>query len=291
MRMQKIIMVNDTVSINRNYREKLYKRLCVEFKNVSNIGLFDDKFISKFKFTLLTTMPSVFIISSNLKSNIFSLIHFWTKGVVILNGMGRYRYSKILRIILIILFKINFKKIFIIQSYADYRYFNRHLSKNFHWIPGSGGVCKKIGPLQDILAVQRDDKLNLTGQNLLELSRHVGRKINIVGCTKNTLKNFPGFSFVGRVNPKDIFLSGGTFVQPKGYGEGFPHTLADAIVSDMKIYINSNEYVRYGLHKLGGKRTVKFKEWYLLEGANFVAQKVNEGEVVNMYFELIRSKV
>lgn len=291
MREEKIIMVNDTVSINNNYRRKLLKELCSEFKNVNSIGLFGDRFVSKAKFTLLAIFSNVFIISSNLKSNVFSLVYFWTKGAVILNGMGRHRRSKILRILLIVLFNINYRKIFLIQSYADYRYFNRYLNQVFYWIPGSGGVYKKTGPSQSILAVQRNDKLNLTGESLLELSKYVGQKVNIIGCTNKPARGFSDFNFIGRVESKDIFLSGGIFVQPKGYGEGFPHTLADAIVSNMKIYISSSEYVRYGLYKLGGRKTVEFKGWYLLENTSMIAQEVNEEKIVNTYLELISTKI
>jgi len=291
MREQKIIMVNDTEAINNIYREKLLKILRSKFKNVSSMGLFGDRFISKVKFMLLAIFSNIFVISSNLRSNVFSLGFFWTRGVVILNGMGRFRKSKTLRILLIALFNINYRKSFLIQSYADYRYFNRYSNKNFYWVPGSGGVCKKIGSCQSLLSVQRNDKLNLTGASLLEFSNYIEQKVNIVGCTNESTKNFSNFNFIGRVESKNIFLSGGVFLQPKGYGEGFPHTLADAIVSKMKIYISSSEYVRYGLHKLGGRRDVIFKGWFLLKNTNLVAQEVNEEKIVNVYLELISKNI
>ena len=39
-----------------------------------------------------------------------------------------------------------------------------------------------------------------------------------------------------------LLASGSLFLQPSGYGEGFQHSLADAIVSDMTLLISRQDF-------------------------------------------------
>jgi hypothetical protein len=288
----KILMINDTIVINNLYRSGLKSLLKKEFSKVYCCGLFDKKqglFFAFFKIL----QPNVATISSNLKSNIFTLFFFWKRGCVILNGIGRYRSSKTLRIILFSLFRLNWKKIIIIQSYADYRYFKRYSSKKYFWIPGSGGNYKKSGPKGNLLLVQRDDKIKMISQSAFKLLKTIqDSRIFIVGChdhkmVKELFQDYK-VNLVGYQRSEDIFLKGGGFIQPSGYGEGFPHTLADAIVSGLDVYIDSKEFVRYGLGRLGGGKQEISNNWYRLKGLKKIATNINSEHIVYSYMTIIK---
>jgi hypothetical protein len=284
----KIIMINDSLCINSLYRGDFLDALRSNYKEVLFLPLFDKKLSNVIKLIFSIIRFDTLIISSNIRSNIFSLCFFWKKGVVILNGLGRNRNNKLFRVVLFILFYLNWRKLTVVQSYADYRYFKRYSCRNFQWIPGSGGREKRKGSTSTMISVQRDDKIELTCKSLLCLAVYMKQKIIIVGCSKNKLKVFPEFIAIGKVNSNDILLKGGIFVQPDGYGEGFPHTLADAIVSDMKIYISSKEYVRYGIRMLGGKKCKVFNGWYILKDLKSVSEKVNKEVIVMSYLNTIK---
>ena len=188
MKKIQILMINDRAELNNLYRANLLDLLKKEFIKVYSYGLFDEK--KSILFILLKIInPKVITISSNLKSNIFSLIFFWKRGVIILNGMGRYRHKIFLRTILLILFKLNWKKLFIIQSYADFRFFKRKFKKNFFWIPGSGGTKKKRGLKKNFLIIQRDDKIQNVYLSVNEFLKNL--KINsffLIGCKNKNKK-------------------------------------------------------------------------------------------------------
>ena len=182
MKKIQILMINDRAELNNLYRTNLLDLLKKEFIKVYSYGLFDEK--KSILFMLLKIInPKVITISSNLKSNIFSLIFFWKRGVIILNGMGRYRGKIFLRIILLILFKLNWRKLFVIQSYTDFRYFRLKCKKNFFWIPGSGGTKKKSGLKKNFLLIQRDDKIQNVYISIIKFLKHLkNRTVFLIGC-------------------------------------------------------------------------------------------------------------
>ncbi len=291
MKKIQVLMINDKVQLNNLYRSSLLDFLKKKFITVYSCGLFDKK--KNIFFILFKILnPTVIIISSNLRSNIFSLFLFWKKGIIILNGMGRNRYKIFLRIVLLILFKLNWKKFFIIQSYADYRYFRLKCKNNFFWIPGSGGVKKKSGLKKNFLLIQREDKIQNVYMSVNELLKDIkSYNIYFVGSNnkkkiKLLFKNYKIQSIKWQ-HPNDIFLKGGSFIQPAGYGEGFPHTLAHAIVSDLDIYIHNKEYLRYGLHILGGKKVFFSHNWSKLVGTKKIANNINLNKITQKYTSLI----
>jgi len=224
--------------------------------NVRSMGLFDSKLGLIRTLIYMLSHPQDRFVSSNLRTNLVFLLFPWLHGLVILNGLGRHRDKRWLRRALILLFRINPRKQVVIQSYADFRYFRRFTpQKKFVWIPGSGGSVKKLGPQGRIVTVQRDDKLPIVAKSLVKIIKGAGTKIPlvVVGCkdsqvVSELLCEIPHIS-TGYL-PADEILSGGQiFVQPSGYGEGFPHSLADAIVSGMEIIIAPIEYRRYGLYQ------------------------------------------
>jgi len=285
------LVISDTNDINKLYRSELTYYLKQEFSKVYLYGLFDKNTVLPMIAKILKL--NTFIISSNLKSNFVSLMFFWKKGVVILNGIGRYRGDKVLRVTLLLLFRLNWRKAIIVQSCADYRYFRRFSLKEYYWVPGSGGRYKKFGPKKRMLLIQRDDKIQLVFHSVSKLLDSIQSKpLSIVGCQDHEMvyglfKDYKVNS-IGRKDPEDIFLEGGVFIQPSGYGEGFPHTLADAIVSDLEIYIDSKEFIRYGLGRLGGGRKKISDNWCKLEGSKDISHVVNSDSIVASYMKIIR---
>jgi len=295
MKKIQVLMINEKTELNNLYRSFLLDLLKKEFIKVYNCGLFDKK--KNIFFILLKILnPKVITVSSNLISNIFSLVFFWKRGTVILNGMGRYRGKIFLRILILILFKLNWKKIFIIQSYADFRYFKLKLKKNFFWVPGSGGSKKKSGLKKNFLLIQRDDKIKNIFLSVTELLKILkSHSFFLVGCKnkkkiKLLFKSYK-INLVEWQHPNDIFLKGGSCIQPTGYGEGFPHSLADAIVSDLDIYIHNKEFLRYGLHILGGKKIFFSNNWSKLIGTKKIADHVNLSKVTQKYISLITKNI
>lgn len=297
MKKIQILMINDRVELNYLYRNNILDLLKKEFIKVYSCGLFDKK--KNILFMVLKILnPKVITVSSNLKSNIFSLIFFWKRGTIILNGMGRYRHKIFLRTILLILFKLNWKKLFIIQSYADFRFFKRRFKKNFFWIPGSGGTKKKRGLKKNFLLIQRDDKIRNIFLSVNEFLKNLkSPSFFLIGCKNDNKKKIKllfkkyKINFIKRQNPKNIFLKGGSFIQPTGYGEGFPHSLADAIVSNLDIYIHNKEFLRYGLHKLGGKKIFFSNNWSKLINREKIADEVNLNKVNKKYISLIKKSI
>ncbi|MFK7849066.1 MAG: hypothetical protein AB8G77_27510 [Rhodothermales bacterium] len=257
-----IIFINDAALLNQRYRQPLIDGLSNQGHPVLSLGLFDTKAsFLKTLFYMITHYRNTFV-SSNLRANLVSLSIFWLQGLVILNGLGRYRNKRWLRRVLILLFRMNFRKRVAIQSYADFRYFRRYAPKReFVWIPGSGGQIRKLGPQGPIVTVQRDDKLPMVASSLIELIKdnRPNCPLIVVGCkdgqaVADLLGNTSHFS-TGYLQADEILSGGKTFIQPSGYGEGFPHSLADAIVSGMEIIIAPIEYRRYGLYRLNTSPT------------------------------------
>ena len=285
-----ILIINDNVALNDLYRKSLISLLKDKFSAVHSHGIFDLKSIFFILIKILD--PKIIIISSNLRSNIFSLLFFWKKGAVILNGMGSYRKTKLLRIILLKLFSLNWKKIIIIQSYADYRYFRIKSKKNYFWVPGSGGINIKSGPKKNFIVIQRDEKIQRVCNSVCDFLKIIkNSRLSIVGCNdiKKLKSLFRGYkiNFVGYQNYRNIFLEGAGFVQPSGHGEGFPHSLAHAIVSGLDIYIDIKEFLRYGLNRLGGKKKLFSGRWYILIGSTQIAKKINNKNITKQYFNII----
>ena len=264
---QDIIFMNDKASYNQLYRSGVAELLTAENFNLINIGLFN----CSGNFSIASTVQLIKnitapCISSNLRSNVVALIQPWRRGLVIINGLGRRRSKTHIRWLLIKLISINISKSIAIQSYADYRYFRRFSKHNkLVWIPGSGGKRKQIGKENAAIIVQRDDKIGLVAKSLEKIINIKKYIFYIVGCRDGIAVKFffPCDSGVnlGYQNADDIFICGNVFIQPSGYGEGFPHSLADAISSRMKILITKREFLRYGLWRLGGSLENIEGEW------------------------------
>jgi len=182
----------------------------------------------------------------------------------------------------------------IIQSYADYRYLRRFgVHQNLLWLPGSGGRAKSYQERGARLVVQRDRKIAAVAQDLNRLFDRSpsDRRLIVVGCDDDDFVGalFSGVAVrsMGYVASDLIFQQGGTFLQPSGYGEGFPHTLADAIASDMPTLISNREYVRYGLHRIGARRRPLCIGWSTLESSPTLRHNVSEARIAEATVDIL----
>ncbi|MBX3504005.1 MAG: hypothetical protein KF895_00900 [Parvibaculum sp.] len=296
--LRSIRFVNDEAKLNTRYRSSLMAALEAEGWALESDGLFENGR------PRLKTMLGIALgfgpalLSSNMRTNLFALACFWRRGLVILNGLGRHRQSSLLRRLVLLLLAVSHRKRVAVQNYADYRYFCRYgRGPALRWVPGSGGTKKECGPPGVYLVVQRDDKLASVAADLRRLlgSLQLTHPLIVVGCTDSaavaaTLPGIP-VDVVGYLPSSDIFRHGGIFLQPGGYGEGFPHALADAITSRMAILISDMEYLRYGLHRLGCRLTPVCDGWSQLEVPEEARRSVTAETVNRSYVELLTQAV
>ncbi|WP_280564857.1 hypothetical protein [Chromohalobacter sp. 48-RD10] len=290
----KILVINDKKNLNNRYRLELCDVLERKGCLVKSVGVFDSILTPFLVFIeILLLGRSGAVISSNIRSNIFLLIQPWVAGLVIINGMGRWRDKRFFRYFLLVLLKCNNNKKVVVQSYADFRYIRKYLggSYNVCWVPGSGGTKKEFGVLDGLVTVQRDTKLPLVAASLKKLLAHidVNEPFFVVGCKDKGVaaeifkEHKGGVVEVGFVPQGDIFKHGNIFVQPSGYGEGFPHTLADAIVSGIRIFIDKGEYLKYGLWKLDCEARPLTGEWMEVTPGPQARMKVSLDGVLDEY--------
>lgn len=260
----KIIFVNDKKIYNVRYRANLINLLS-QFHQIQMLGLFDSPL------SLITTVFRVIfcrtciVVSSNLKSNLLTLCIPWKPKVIILNGLGRYRDSRILRHVLAILIQSQFAKTAIfIQSYADYRFFKK-FSKGvvgIKWMKGSGGYLREVGRRENSFSIiSRDDKLPRQVGSIQDFFScylysepiyFIGIK-NLQNIDLGDLKYFD----TGYVDQKKILSYSQCIFFPDGYGEGIPHTLVDAIVSGANVFMSKKNYIRFGFYKLTKFKMIK----------------------------------
>ncbi|NRP26536.1 hypothetical protein XMD420_000119 [Marinobacterium sp. xm-d-420] len=286
-----IVLLNDHEVYNVRYRSSLISALVSNNYKYTSIGILDGFF------SILRALYYIFItdhcfFSSNMKSNLFFLIFFTKSGVVLFNGLGRYRKSKFFRLCLVFFIKINFNKTFIFQNYADYRYFKTKADGNLSWIPGSGGTCRNIGD-DKFLIVTRIDKIDSISDSIYNfISSFCLSEVYVVGCSEEALaeKGFDGclFKACGYLPQDDLFIHGSNFIQPQGYGEGIPHTLVDAICSGMDIWMKPSEFINFGFYKLGFRRSHNNDSgWSKLIYDENSKVNVSSEVVVNMYLNCL----
>lgn len=265
---------------------------------VLSFGVYDD--VNAFFQAVLKIITSDIIVSSNLKSNVLFLLLYFKKGVVILNGLGRYRKKKYFRLILLLLLRINlYKKDVVVQNYADWRYFKMKLgaSDNLLWCPGSGGKKRYVGKNKGYFIVLRKDKLSCVIKSVCEfLDKMSNPDLFVVGCNSEDIIVYQEFRDrfvypVGYQKQCDILSYGNSFVQLSGYGEGFPHTLADAIVTGLNIYIPSELYVQLGLYKMNANVDYVVPGWLKITPSNELIHVLDANTVNDYYYKVIKKKI
>lgn len=240
----KINFISDTHGILENYRGRLIKALTEKDYYVQKFSLNEAKIIR-------LILTDVTIVSSNLRSNLFALFFCRGMNVVIFNGLGRWRNSKIFRYFLLNLIIFKNKNSYVFQNYADFRYFMRFArSIKAFWICGSGGTQKVHSSERDIRVgvVTRSNKLELQTASILAYEKAVARNVSLIGVDDAGILGFRNCD--GHVDPGDIFLNINELFLPDGYGEGFPHVACDALTSGMPCWMSNVSYIRYGLAKM-----------------------------------------
>jgi hypothetical protein len=295
------LFINDRKKYNDVYRKDLMNYIRRGGYSVGSLGIFDGV-VSTLKFLILSIKRDSFLISSNLKANVLCLFFYNSPIVLIVNGLGRKRKSKLFRLTLLALLRLRRKTACVIfQNYADYRFYRLQSSAQaIHWVPGSGGTYRKNNKNRHNFAiVQRDNKLTLVSDSIREFIDVISSSeefkwcsvhFKLVGCSKESdfvNRELPRCVNVGRRPQNEIFKDEGSFLQPEGYGEGIPHTLVDAISSDLNVFIKKIDYIRYGLHTLG----IKFKSirdgWGKLEYSDEQKYALSLSTVNKQYYNLI----
>lgn len=293
-----LYLINDRIALNQRYRAPLLRSIQAHGHTINNIGIFDSPVYSIFILLMMTASANKIIISSNLKSNILVLAFCSGPKLIILNGLGRFRASRLFRWILLRLISLRANAHIIPQNYADFRYLRRRCRRvTLTWVPGSGGSHKKIGEFNEYILVQRDSKIAKVSRSILKLLHAIPdvKELTIVGCNNESqikkLFTEHKIALPGYVDSSSIFIYGGTFLQPEGYGEGFPHTLADAIMSDMNIYISDREFIRYGLYKLGATRQPLGCGWSSMKYGGETKASINEYSVTQCIMNILQDEL
>jgi hypothetical protein len=252
-------MVNDRRADNQRYRAPVIAELERRGLVVQSQGFLES--VPGFLVTLTRVLGhrADLLFSSNLKSNILVLAFGRGQTLILLNGLGRLRQRRWFRALFLLLLRNRKAVEIVVQSYADFRYLRRQrLTVPLHWVPGSGGSMKHTGDPGVAVLVQRDNKIALVAADLKSLfDTHRGTiELVVVGCRDQrrlaAILPVPHRS-TGIIPTSDIFRDGGIFIQPSGYGDGFPHTLADAIISGMEIWISNRAALRSGVSRLGAR--------------------------------------
>ena len=257
---KKIYVANDTHGLNNRYRSDLIMLLSTQGNLVSSINLYQ---LIKLRF--FRGIDDL-IISSNLRCNLITIILFYSNVHLILNGLGRYYKSKKLRVIIGFLLSLGNRKIFI-QNYRDYRYFSRYFKINYcEWVLGSGAVFRALGNEAGFFSISRDSKILLCTEELKNFTEKFNAKVKIVGVSNADINLH--VDLMGWVEQDRILTFGDKFVWLGGYGDGFPHSLADALYNQIETYVSKREYIRLGLYRLN-KKVDKFLDWYILPPQDF----------------------
>lgn len=251
-----ILLINDYIYLNELYRKRLRDDLKNKYDEIFEYGLKELNFSNSLGFLL---KKNIFLISFNLRSNLYACIFIHLPGVVVINGLGRFRSKRIMRTIFIFIFKYNRHKSFVFQNYGDYRYFCRYApGLNCIWIPGSGGSARKFILGDSFVIVSRDTKLPLVKESIIEFIKMYSEyKFYLIGCTEEIFFKYffecKNLVCIGKVRQDEMFLrsEGNNFLYPSGYGEGLGHALVDALVSGMNVVMTKKEFIRTGLGRIG----------------------------------------
>lgn len=296
MEMRSIFFCSDTLDILENYRGMLMSEVASIYP-ISKGGWFDG--FNSFLNSMFNMLFSKIYVSSNLRSNFISLIFFWKRGLLILNGFGRYEKNARVRRGFIILCRVcRTNKHVIAQSYRDYRYLRRS-GLDVSWIPGSGGTRYVKGVSGEALVVTRSSKIECVSSSLVSFFCQFDLPLVIGGCRDDFWqKHLAGVNFrsLGFVDDKgSLYSVSDTFIQPDGYGEGIAHSLVDAICSGFRIYIAKGAYIKTGIYLFCRKENIRvggIGEWMIIEPSftenlqkYFIIEKTNI-----LYANLIKNK-
>ncbi len=289
-----VVFLNDRAALNDRYRAPLMAAVAARGATVDSRGVFEAGLAGLTTLLRLVVWPPAAVVASNLRTNLVVLAMPWLRGLVILNGLGRHRRKPALRAVVRGLLRVAGRKEVAVQCYADFRYLRRFAPRaRLAWVPGSGGTPRAFAPGGPWVAVQRAQKLALVAPDLRRLGALVAGRwpLRIVGASEAEIAPHglaaQGWAGAGFLPQVQIFAGCGTFVQPGGYGEGFPHTLADALASGLDVAIPDRERSRYGLRRLGALDTPFAPGWSLLTSTEAVSRATGADAVTQRYLGLL----
>lgn len=257
-----INFISDTISIVDNYRGTLIDRLETSGFTISKYSLEDFNFLS-------LIFSKSLVVSSNMRANIVVLTFCRGNNVIILNGLGRWRESKTFRYFLKFLMRMRSGNEYIIQNYADYRYFKRYLpTQKLNWICGTGGTEKRVSNNTKtcVGVVSREAKLFLQVESISDFEQKLGQELQFVGV--DNVSSLGKRNCYGYVNPSEIFQNINELFLPDGYGEGFPHVACDALTSGMRCWLSKKSFVQYGCSKMDVKIVDQKRKYLCIESQN-----------------------
>jgi hypothetical protein len=255
--MKKIYILNDTKKSNKKYRSNLMLRLKNLDYYVDSVGL-----QLRFAYKLIVIyFQNHTLVSSNLKCNLIALTRTSGNTVIILNGLGRYKKIKLFRYLLCFLINRTKAKLYV-QNYQDFRYLKIYTKvQKISWVPGSGSINKQKSITSGYFTITRKNKITLQKNQMIDFINLFDADIKVVGVTSDISFLHKRLFPVGIVNQADILKYGSTFVWFGGYGEGFPHSLSDALFNGCTVIINRKEFITFGLNKLDIRIMNTKKSW------------------------------
>ena len=278
----KVYIVNDKVKLNIVYRSFLMKHIDEKGFGIETLGVYETP-IMTLRVLILIIFRAKFMISSNLRSNLLFLMFFWTKGCIILNGLGRFKRKKLFIKIVGMLLKVNFRKTIFIQNYGDFRYYRRFYASKVIWVPGSGGVRRNKGKKAGYFIISREEKFRFQSASLRNAfdALDINDKVTILGMNRLTKDQHSDIiSLHGFVPQSDIFNYGDKLIQPRGYGEGIPHCVVDALCSDIAVFLEKRDFISFGLYTIGFEFFEVDCGWGLCRLTDLEAAKVIEAQLV-----------
>lgn len=295
--MKNVYVINDRTEYNITYRSGLLDVLVSFGYSPVTVGAFESitVFVSVIVKLLSSGRKNRLFVSSNLRTNILvSLFPAWC-GLVIVNGLGRYRNKSLFRLFLLKLIRFNTLKKYVFQNYADFRWARRYSGVDVFWVPGSGGVPREINTHStDYTCILRPSKLAVVRTSLSEFTEILPHdsRINIVGIYTSDLSvqsvDDPRLVAVGYQDQSKVISFGGTLFVPDGYGEGIPHVMVDALVSGLPVVLSKKAYTKYGLSKLSIKSKKFHSEWVIIGSCPDVSRETLGVEVISeRYFSLL----
>lgn len=298
-----VIFVSDKRSYTKLYRSSLFSLF-----NTNSICLaagFFDSFSETLKLLYLVTINRSIVVVSNIKSNIIVLLLPFSRGLMILNGLGRFRTYKIFRILLLLLMKIRKKNFnYVIQNYKDFRYFRRYFSNEVIWILGSGGrTYKTSGTDKNCVSIlTRASKFQLQTEGLRSFVNDapIKGKITIYGSgniadilVEEGLDKHAHCQ--GWKTAELIFAQSSSFCCLPGYGEGIPHSLVDAICSGLPVWISTSDFRDFGFYTLEGIEFQTWGDWRYLNFSHLARSKFHfdntNAEYMRAFKQFLSGKV
>lgn len=279
---KEVILLNDKKSSHLKYRMNIYNKLKARG---CSIMLYEIYSVTNILKIILT---NTYIISSNIKCNILVLLFRKRNSTIILNGIGRYKKNRIFRFIISVLLR-SYKGKLIIQNYHDFRYFKlKHKIKNSVWLLGSGASVRRKGNSEKFFTITRDNKILSQTEEIRDFISKENSIIHVVGVDSIPLELRENLQAVGVVSQADIFKMGYKFIWFGGYGDGFPHSLAEALYNGLEVILSRRQYVQLGLRLIVKKKIPYRNGWLKIIqinkhklGASYIADRTLFGVLGN----------